>query len=208
MAAAGLAYLPSSITGNNTDLNYDELLQVTRAATDEELGRSTGGNIIGQIMGSFGGGGVAGNLITRGAGRLAASGAPLVARAGNVLQSLTQLQKGQRLANAGRISLAGATGGAAQAAGEGSDVGEGAVAGAIAAPVLAGGIKAAQAGARALRQATRPFSSSVPKAIREVITEAPDAVASRQAALSAQTGTNVPVVAALKEWLEDGAPNN
>src|SRR5690606_34938333 len=76
---------------------------------------------------------------------------------------------------------------------------EGAVAGAIAAPVLAGGIKAAQAGARALRQATRPFSSSVPKAIREVITEAPDAVASRQAALSAQTGTNVPVVAALKD---------
>src|SRR5690606_35049762 len=67
VAAAGLAYLPSSITGNNTDLNYDELLQVTRAATDEELGRSTGGNIIGQIMGSFGGGGVAGNLITRGA---------------------------------------------------------------------------------------------------------------------------------------------
>lgn len=199
LAAAGLAYLPSSITGNNTNLNYDELLQATRAATDEELGRSTGGNIIGQIMGSFAGGGVAGKMVTQGAGRLAAAGAPVLSRAGNVLQSFTQLQQGQRLANTGRIALAGATGGAAQAAGEGSDVVEGALVGAVAAPVFAGGIKVVQAGARALRQATRPFSSSVPKAIREVITEAPEAVASRQRALSDQTGANVPAVAALRD---------
>lgn len=199
LAAAGLAYLPSSITGNNTDLNYDELLQVTRAATDEELGRSTGGNIIGQIMGSFAGGGAAGKMVTQGAGRLAGAASPILSRGGNILQSLTQLQRGQRLANTGRIALAGGAGGAAQAAGEGSDVAEGAAFGAVAAPVFAGGVKAVQGGARMLRAATRPFSSSTSKAIREVVQEAPDAVASRQADLSAQTGTNVPVVAVLKD---------
>lgn len=202
LAAAGLYY-----TGQSGNLNYDETLQATRAATDEELSRSTSGNIIGQIMGSFGGGGVAGNLITRGAGRLAASGAPIAQRAGNVLQSLTQLRQGQRLANTGRIALAGAAGGAAQAAGEGSDVIEGALTGAIAAPAVHGGIQLARLGGRQggrlIRQVTRPFSSSVPRAIREVITEAPEAVVSRQRALSNQIdpdgNTNVPVVAALRD---------
>lgn len=194
LAAAGLYY-----SGNAGDLTYDETLQATRAATDEELSRSTGGNIIGQILGGFGGGGVAGKAITQGAGRLASAGAPVVARAGNVLQRLTTLEKGKRLANAGRISLAGAAGGAAQSAGEGSDVGTGAITGAIAAPVVAGGIKVAQGVGRTARAATRPFSSSVPKAIKEVITEAPEAVATRQAELSAQTGGNVPIIAALKD---------
>lgn len=194
LAAAGLYY-----SGNAGDLSYDETLQATRAATDEELSRSTGGNIIGQIVGGFGGGGVAGKAIAQGAGRLASAGAPVLAKAGNVLQRLTTLEKGKRLANAGRISLAGGVGGAAQAAGEGSDVAAGAATGAIAAPVLAGAIKTAQVGGRVARAATRPFSGSTGKAIREVITEAPETVAARQRELSAQTGANVPVVAALKD---------
>src|SRR6185369_7556794 len=63
-------------------------------------------------------------------------------RAGNVLQSLMTLQKGKKVANAGRIALAGGAGGAAQAAGEGSDVTRGAVYGAGGASVLHGGGKA------------------------------------------------------------------
>lgn len=194
LAAGGLYY-----SGNAGDLNYDETLQATRAATDEELRRSTGGNIIGQILGGFGGAGVAGKAITQGASRMATASAPAVARAGNVLQRLTTLEKGKRLANAGRISLAGGVGGAAQAAGEGSDVATGAATGAIAAPVVAGVIKVGQLGGRVLRQGTRMISGSVPKAMREVITEAPTAVAARQRELSEQTGANVPVVAALRD---------
>ena len=197
LAAAGRYYLGGGSEGIKS---YGEELDMVRAETDELIRRgNTGGNLFGALFAGGLGGSAAGKAIASGAGRLAAAGAPTLARAGNVLQSLTQLKKGQRLANTGRIALAGAAGGGAQAAGEGSDVLEGAAVGAVAAPAFAGGAKLIQAGGRALRQATRPFSKSVPKAIQEVITEAPDAVVSRQKALSEQTGANVPVVAALRD---------
>lgn len=199
LAAAGARWLPSRITGNNTNLSYDELLQLSRASTDEEMGRSLGGNILGQIAGSLTSGRLLGSAIGAGATRLAATGAPIAARAGNVLQNLTTLRQGQRVRNVGRVALAGSAGGAAQAVGEGSDPVEGALVGAIAGPALHGSIQLARLGGRLVRQATRPFSSSNSRAIREVITEDPAAIEARRNELSTATGTNVPVVAALRD---------
>jgi hypothetical protein len=149
LAAAGLYY--SGQGGND----YNETLDLVRARTDEELRQSTGGNIIGQVLGSFGGGGVVGNTLKRVAVRGAASTSPMVARGANFLQNLVTLKKGQRAANAGRIVLAGGAGGAAQAAGEGSDVGRGATYGAGGAALLGGGVKAAQVLTRPVRDVLR-----------------------------------------------------
>jgi hypothetical protein len=137
LAAAGLKY-----SGNAGDLSYDETLEAVRAKTDAELALSTPGNIGGQIVGGVVGGGVAGKALKAGAGRLIEAGTPALARAGNVLQSLMTVKKGQGAANTGRVALAGATGGGAQALGEGSDVTRGALYGAGGATALRGGGKA------------------------------------------------------------------
>lgn len=138
LAAAGEAYLPSSITGNDTNASYDQILNQVRENTDAEANKSQVGNILGQLIsGGLIGGAVGKSVGAAGAG-MAASDAPAVANAGRVLNAATQLQKGQTLANAGRISLAGAAAGGAQAAGEGSDPATGALVGAVAAPAVAG----------------------------------------------------------------------
>lgn len=194
-AAAGYLYY----TGQSGDLNYDETLMAQRAKTDAELERSTAGNVLGQLVGGFAGGGVAGNIIKRGGARLATSRAPVMSRAGNVLEGAVTFKKGQRVRNAGKLVTGGAVGGAAQAAGEGSDVREGALYGAGGSLALGGAFKAAGLGKKLVRQATRPFSGSTRKAMREVVSENPEAVAARHAALSEQVGENVPVVAALND---------
>lgn len=194
IAAAGL-----KLTGQAGNLSYDEALESVRARTDEELALSTGGNIAGQVLGSLAGGGVVGNAVKKGATRLAASGTPIVAKAGNILQSLTTLKKGQKAANVAKIAVAGAAGGGAQALGEGSDVGQGALYGAAAPVALVGGAKGLQGVLKISRQATRRFSPSITKAIQEVVKESPDALAARHAQISGQVGENVPLVAALND---------
>lgn len=194
IAAAGL-----KLTGQAGNLSYDEALEAVRARTDEELALSTGGNIAGQVLGSLAGGGVVGNAVKKGATRLAASGTPIVAKAGNILQSLTTLKKGQKAANVAKIAVAGAAGGGAQALGEGSDVGQGALYGAAAPVALVGGAKGLQGVLKISRQATRRFSPSVTKAIQEVVKESPDALAERHAQISGQVGENVPLIAALND---------
>ncbi len=194
IAAAGL-----KLTGQAGNLSYDEALEAVRARTDEELALSTGGNIAGQVLGSLAGGGVVGNAVKKGATRLAASGTPIVAKAGNILQSLTTLKKGQKAANVAKIAVAGAAGGGAQALGEGSDVGQGALYGAAAPVALVGGAKGLQGVLKISRQATRRFSPSITKAIQEVVKESPDALAARHAQISGQVGENVPLIAALND---------
>jgi len=194
IAAAGL-----KLTGQAGNLSYDEALEAVRARTDEELALSTGGNIAGQVLGSLAGGGVVGNAVKKGATRLAASGTPIVAKAGNILQSLTTLKKGQKAANVAKIAVAGAAGGGAQALGEGSDVGQGALYGAADPVALVGGVKGLQGVLKISRQATRRFSPSITKAIQEVVKESLDALAARHAQISEQVGENVPLIAALND---------
>lgn len=194
IAAAGL-----KLTGQAGNLSYDEALEAVRARTDEELALSTGGNIAGQVLGSLAGGGVVGNAVKKGATRLAASGTPIVAKAGNILQNLVTLKKGQKAANIAKIAVAGAAGGGAQALGEGSDVGQGALYGAADPVASVGGVKGLQGVLKISRQATRRFSPSITKAIQEVVKESPDALAARLAQISGQVGENVPLIAALND---------
>ena len=194
LAAAGL-----KVTGQAGDLSYDETLDAVRARTDEELAGSTSGNILGQIMGSFAGGGVVGNSVKRAGGKLAASGAPIAQKVGNFIQNAVTLKKGQKAANVAKIAIAGAAGGGAQALGEGSDVGQGALYGAAAPLALVGGAKGLQGVLKISRQATRRFSPSITKAIQEVVKESPDALAARHAQISGQVGENVPLIAALND---------
>lgn len=194
-AAAGYLYY----TGQSGDLNYDETLSAVRAKTDATMEMAPKTAFTGMLASSVVGGGGAGRLV-RGTGRkLGASASPVVARAGNVLEGVATVRKGQRVRNAAKFVTAGAAGGTAQAVGEGSDPVKGALYGAGGAAVLGGAVKTIGAGRKLLRTATRPFSSSTDKAAREVISEAPEAIASRHAALSAQVGDNVPVVAALND---------
>jgi soluble lytic murein transglycosylase-like protein len=186
--------------GGPAGRDYKETLDISRAENDYRMSR---GNFmsraVGTVTGSIAGGGPVGGLVRGVGARLAATGAPLIAKAGNVLQELATLKQGQKLLNTGKVVAAGAAGGATQAAGEGSDVGEGALYGAVAPLVLGAGVKTLGGLIKVARQGTRPFSRSTGKAIREVVSEAPEAIAARHADLSARTGDNVPLVAALND---------
>lgn len=195
IAAAGLYY-----TGNAPGLNsYDETLAAVRATTDEEMKRSTAGSITGQIGGSLAGGTAATKLVARGGQALARTGVPILEKAGNVLQGLTQVKQGERIKNTGKVILGGAAGGGAQAAGEGSDIKTGVAVGAATPLALGGAIKGTGLVAGGVRKLTRPFSGNLSKAMREVITDDPAKILARQAELKAQTGAEVPVVAALND---------
>lgn len=199
LAAAGERFLPSAITGNYSDASYSNILQFLRAKTDAEVNANRKSAIAGEIGGAIVSGNAARKAVVGAGSRLAATGAPVLARAGNFLEGLATLRKGQRAANAAKIAVAGAAGGGAQALGEGSDVGEGAMFGAVAPLALVGGAKGLQGVLKISRQATRRFSPSITKAIQEVVKESPDALAARHAQISGQVGENVPLVAALND---------
>lgn len=194
LAAAGLYY-----GGKSGDLDYDETLEAVRSKTDEELRGSTTGNILGQVIGGVVSGRGAGQLIGGAGRKLAATGAPVVQKVGNILQGATQLKKGQAVKNTGKVIVAGAAGGGAQAAGEGSDIGEGMAYGAVAPVALGAVVKSAGLVRKGARAISQPFSGNVNKALREVVTDDPAAIAARQQELAAQTGSDVPVIAALND---------
>jgi len=194
--AAARHFLPG---GQNQGKDFTEELNIVRAENDQQMGRDTKGNVAGTIVGALGTGGPVGGLVKSAGAKLAASGTPIVAKAGNILQSLTTLKKGQKAANVAKIAVAGAAGGGAQALGEGSDVGQGALYGAVTPLALVGGAKGLQGVLKITRQATRRFSPSVTKAIKEVVKESPDALAARHAQISGQVGENVPLIAALND---------
>lgn len=146
LAAAGAAYLPSSITGNNSDARYDEILAQTRANTDAELEKSLAGNIIGQVLSGAGIG-----------GRVAKSveGAVGATQAGRALA--TAAASAPKTSKLAAMIAGGAAGGAAQAAGEGSDVSTGATIGAVGAPAGAAIGKALGASGRFLIRPVADF---------------------------------------------------
>lgn len=156
LAAAGLRYLPSEITGNTSNASYDDILELVRATTDEELRRSTAGNILGQIVGGGLSGGAAVKAGSQVLGRAVGAGLP----GARAVQSAATIQRGQRVRNVGRVAAGGAAGAGAQAAGEGrDDIGTQAAIGAVAAPVVVGGAKVAEYLSRPVRDVLRASSA-------------------------------------------------
>lgn len=159
LAAAGVRFLPSAVTGNNTDASYSNILQMIRAKTDAEIAANPGVGILGEIGGSIASGSGAAKLIQGGGRRLAASSVPGAARAGRAVQGAVTMRKGERARNVAKLSAVGAGAGGLQAAGTGGNVGEGVVTGAIAAPAVVGGLKVAQVITRPFRDVLRLSSA-------------------------------------------------
>lgn len=194
---AGVNYLQDMISGKDAD--YGRSFDIETAENRMRQERAPGTALAGNLVGGVGSGiGVTRGVAAAGT-RLAASAAPAAAKVGNVIQRATTLRRGERVKNTVKVVGAGTAAGTAQALGEGSDVMTGAAIGAAAPIVLGGGVKLIQGASSVIRQGTRPFSSSIPKAIREVIKQDPAEIAARQAALSNQVGGNVPVIAALND---------
>jgi hypothetical protein len=97
------------------------------------------------LGGTLGAGFVTGSGVARGlaagGAKLAATGAPLAQEAGNVLQSVFQLRRGQNAANAAKLAGTGAAFGGATEAGKGRSVVEGAAIGAGTGLALGAGYK-------------------------------------------------------------------
>lgn len=159
LAAAGERFLPTAITGNKSDASYSDILDQVRAKTDAEMGRSTAGNIAGNVIGAVATGRAAAGAAGAVATRASAAASPLIARGGNVLQNLMTFRKGRTIANAAKVITTGAAAGATQAVGEGSSPIKGAEYGAAGAALLGGGFKAAQVVTRPFRDFARLSSA-------------------------------------------------
>lgn len=181
--------------GEHPGWSYADNLALARAETDQQRRLSTPGNILGTVLGAVGGAKGAGGVVKLGTRALAR----VAPRAAQDVEGATTLQKGQKVRNVFRVMAAGGAAGGAQAAGEDSDVPTGVAYGVAAPLVLGAAAKGVGAGAKVVRGISRPFSGNVRKALQEVVTEDPAALASRQADLTARTGQNVPVIAALKD---------
>jgi hypothetical protein len=159
VAAAGERFLPTALTGNKTDASFGNILQMIRAKDTAAIDANPTAGLAGELGGGLVGANVAGRAVMRGARSLAATGAPVVARVARAVEGVGTLRKGQKLANTGKLIATGAAGGGAQAAGTGEDVPTGIATGAVAAPVLAGGFKAAQVITRPFRDVLRLSSA-------------------------------------------------
>lgn len=138
---------------------------------------------VGELGGGVAAGGGAAGLVRSG-GTALARYAP---RAGNAIANLTRLETGRRTANAAKLVGAGAAGGGAQALGEGEDVAEGAAIGAVAAPVVIGGVKLAEWATRPARDLLRLTTGKT--WLRRTVSESPEAIASRVDEFRQRTGT-------------------
>ncbi len=155
MQAAALNALPAELTGLPQDASYGNILETIRGRDEAAVGANLKTGIASEIGGAIGSAGPVGGLIKTGGAKLVASGAPMLARAGNFLQELGTLRKGQKLLNTGKIAATGGAAGAAQAAGIGEDIGEGAAIGVVGAPVVAGLAKSAGILTRPIRDFLR-----------------------------------------------------
>jgi hypothetical protein len=182
LAAAGLRYLPSSWTGNKTNLSYSQLKKLAERVDQERFANHPAAGVAGMLTSSV--------LISRGAGlaggAAAASRVPAIARTGNVLQNLATLKKGQKLANAAKLATIGGAAGGLQAAGTGEDIPTGIATGAIAAPGVAGGVKVAQVITRPFRDVLR--LSSAGQILSRLTTATRDSLERKAAAYRAATG--------------------
>ena len=124
-ANEGLFRLPArgaaAILGIDNDLMQEYVAQQGQRAPLTSLAGSLG-------AGAVTGAGAA-KLAATGGARLAATGVPLAEKAGNVLQSVFQLRKGENIKNAAKLAGAGTAFGAATEAGGGGDIVQGALIG-------------------------------------------------------------------------------
>jgi hypothetical protein len=182
LAAAGLRFLPSSVTGNKTNLSYSQLLEIGRGIDRKRFEKHPVAGVGGALAGSY--------AVSRALGPLAgfasASRIPMLARGGNILQGLSTLRKGQKLANAAKIATMGGAAGGLQAAGTGEDIPTGVVTGALTAPAVAGGIKVAQVVTRPFRDVLR--LSSAGQILSRLTTATRESLEKRAAAYRAATG--------------------
>lgn len=172
MQALVLSALPDAITGipdteapgsgilSSALQNYNNILQTIQGRDEAAVQANLGSGLTGEVAAGIGSAGPIGGLIKQGGVRLASSGAPLLARAGNYLQELATLRKGQKLANTAKIAATGGAAGAAQAVGTGGDVVEGTAFGAAGAPVVAGLAKTAGVLTRPVRDFLRVSSAN------------------------------------------------
>jgi hypothetical protein len=186
LAAAGERFLPSAVTGNNTDASFSNILQMIRAKDTAAIDAHPGAGLAGEFGGGLVGAGGAGKLVMGGARRLAATGAPVVARVARAVEGVGTLRKGQKLANAAKLVTTGAAAGGAQATGEGSDPLTGAALGAAAVPAVLGGFKVAQVLTRPFRDVMR--LSSAGRILSRLTTATRDALETRAAEHRAATG--------------------
>ena len=173
-----IAALPASLISGRS---YSDELEILREQGRLERGQSksaVAGDIAGMLYGGAG--------VTKGVQGVAnvaeRSAKPALQKAGNVLQNLTNLKKGQRVRNVGKMALGGAAGGGAQAIGEGSDVSTGVVTGAIGAPVITGAGKAAVATGKFIRNTAgfEPVEQIIGRYITTPVSEIAAAMAKRQ----------------------------
>lgn len=130
LAAAGERFLPSAVTGNNTDASYSNILQMIRSKDEAALAAHLAAGIAGEVAGSVVGLKAIAKPLMAGATRLAAAGVPVASRIAQAVENVGTLRKGQTIRNVGRAAVAGAGVGAVQATGDGGDVGTGAAVGA------------------------------------------------------------------------------
>lgn len=192
-ASFGLSPRIQALVGSVKDnVPYEDALTYYRERNRAMRDQSLAGDITGTIAGSLG----SGVGVLRGAQTLARSSVPVVQQAGNFLTNALNLRRGETVRNLGRMTGTGALFGAAQAGGEGNNIVEGAAMGGALAGGL--GIVGNTAGA-VLRQSTRPILGTTGQALREIVSEAPEQLARRQADMSRASGRNVPLVGALRE---------
>lgn len=177
---------PSALTGIPKDATYSNILQTIRGRDEAAQAAHPGYGVGSEIGSMIGSAGPVGGLIKAGGVKLAASGAPILARAGNFLQELGTLRKGQKLANTAKIAATGGAAGAAQAAGTGGDVVEGTAIGALGAPAVAGGVKVAQVLTRPFRDVLR--LSSAGQILSRLTTATRESLERRAAAYRSATG--------------------
>lgn len=180
---AGTNYLADMLSGRPAD--YGRSFDIAQAENEFSRSRAPGAGLAGTLIGGLG----TGNVVAGGAkaliGKLATGGAT-AQRAANVMQAVTQTQRGQKLANAARIVGGGAAAGAAQAVGEGKDVKSGATAGALGAAALVGGGKLAGFVTRPLKDFLR--MSGAGEILRRYTSTTAEEIASRAAAYRQRTG--------------------
>lgn len=155
LAAAATRFLPSAITGNDSDASYGEILQQVRDNTDAELEKSLPGNILGQIAG--GGAALKGvELLANGTklGR-AAIAAAQASKPGKAIAAAAKVAP--KTAKVAGMSAAGGATGLAQALGEGSDKSTGLAIGAVGGPVLLGLAKSGKAAGKLLVRPAADF---------------------------------------------------
>jgi soluble lytic murein transglycosylase-like protein len=186
LAAAGERFLPSAVTGNNTDASFSNILQLIRAKDTAAIDAHPAAGMAGELGGGLVGASGAGKLVMGGARRLAATGVPVVARVARAVEGVGTLRKGQKVRNAAKLVTTGAAAGGAQATGEGSDPLTGAAVGAAAVPAVIGGFKAAQVLTRPFRDVMR--LSSAGRILSRLTTATRDALETRAAQYRADTG--------------------